>query len=93
VTGLPHVQRFRDRHGKLRCYVRNTITQRRIAITAEDGTAEFMAAYHNALAALGLSSRASPERALIMHRNGGNEWEQWRVYPGGGRWRRELRTK
>jgi hypothetical protein len=49
---LPFLQRFRDRHGKPRCYVR--YAKKRITIPVLEGMPGFMAAYNNALIKLGL---------------------------------------
>jgi integrase len=45
---LDHVQTFRDRHGKLRCYFRKK-GFKRVPLLGQPGSAEFMAAYQAAL--------------------------------------------
>jgi hypothetical protein len=47
---LPHIDTYRDRHGKRRYYFRKSRTAKRLALPGEPGTPEFHAAY---IAALG----------------------------------------
>jgi hypothetical protein len=92
---LPYMQRFRDRQGHLRFYVRNA--EERIAIKAEEGTPEFTAAYQAALIELGLVflPNMRPWRASAMHRPANHGWEHWRICRSisGSNWRRIKRTK
>src|SRR5262245_41015229 len=55
---LPYVHEYRDRHGKLRRYVRRP-GSRRVALPGLPGSPEFMQAYQDAL-----SGSARPLRAL-----------------------------
>ena len=48
LVRLPHVDRFRDRHGKRRYYFRRGHGAR-VALPGSPGTAEFMSAYQQAL--------------------------------------------
>src|SRR5260221_2572838 len=45
---LPFIQSYRDRHGRVRCYLRRNGTPR-VALTGEPGSPEFLAAYKHAL--------------------------------------------
>jgi hypothetical protein len=48
VLNLPYVQRFRDRHGKLRHYFRRPVCKR-TPLPGAVGSKEFMLAYQEAL--------------------------------------------
>ena len=48
LINLPYVQRFKDRHGKIRHYARRPGCKR-VALPGEVGSAEFMAAYQAAI--------------------------------------------
>ena len=56
---VPGVESWRDRHGRLRHYYRPTKAHRRVALPGDAGSAEFMAAYHAALA------EAAPDRVKV----------------------------
>ncbi len=56
---LPGVESWRDRHGRLRHYYRPTKAHKRVTLPGEAGSAEFMAAYHAALAA------SAPDRVKV----------------------------
>jgi hypothetical protein len=93
-----YLDQYRDRHGKVRRYVRNRITGKRIALTAAPDEAGFMSVYQSALLALGLTSLpdADLQRRRVMHRPEDNgKWQHWiinRSKPG-NRWHRVVRTK
>lgn len=78
---LPYLQYFRDCQGKPRCYVRDTIAKKQIAILAAPGSPEFMPLYQAALADLRLiPATRQTERQRIMYRaNAGAAWEQSRA--------------
>jgi hypothetical protein len=94
---LPYLQHFRDSQGKMRFYVRNTLTKRRIAIKIAPGDPQFMALYRGALVELGLiPPERYAERQRIMHRVGDHGWERWRIghqHKPRGRRLRGTRTK
>lgn len=91
---LPYLETFRDQSGKLRCYVRDRTSKKRIALAA---TPEFMVAYRNALVELGLAStpKTPPQRRAAMHRRQGAQWQQFQIArdEAEGDWRVIRRTK
>lgn len=90
MTKLHYLQRFRDRHGKPRCYVRDPSSRKAIPISAPGGTPEFLSEYHAALELLRLPN----SRASHMHCQSGSGWDQWQIRRDGERsWRRASRTK
>ena len=94
---LPYLETFRDQGGKLRCYVRDRTSKKRIALVAAPGTPEFMVAYRNALVELGLAStpETPPQRRGAMHRRRGAKWQHFQIARDelGGAWRVTRRTK
>jgi hypothetical protein len=99
---LPYLETFRDQGGKLRCYVRDRSSKKRIALAAAPGTPEFMVAYRNALVELGLAwlglastPEMPPQRRGAMHRRRGGKWQQFQIARDepGGVWRVMRRTK
>ena len=48
---LPHVDAYRDRHGKQRYYFRRNRRSKRVKLPGEPGSAEFIRAYNDAIAA------------------------------------------
>jgi hypothetical protein len=73
---LPHLETFRDRGGKLRCYVRDRTSKKRIALASAPGARKFIIAYRNALVELGLACtpETPPQRRGAMHRRQGAKW-------------------
>ena len=69
AINLPYIQTFRDRHGRMRYYFRRKGCPR-VALPGEAGSAEFMAAYGNALAS-GTNSPGSPKARLVQDRSVG----------------------
>jgi integrase len=65
---LRFVDRFKDRHGKWRYYVRRN-RGARISLPGEPGSAEFMAAYHAALA-------GEPPAPQLKERGGPGTWDR-----------------
>jgi integrase len=59
---LKHIDRFRDRHGVRRHYLRLP-GRKRVALPGQPGNPEFMAAYHAALAAAAADAPPEPQRA------------------------------
>lgn len=55
---LPHIQQFRDRHGSMRYYYRRGHI--RVRLPGDPGDAEFIAAYHAAVAAYGRQKKQRP---------------------------------
>ena len=94
---LPYLEMFRDQGGKLRYYVRDRTSKKRIALAAAPGTPEFMVAYRKALVELGLAStpETPPQRRGAMHRRRGARWQQFQIARDepGGAWRVIRRTK
>lgn len=76
---LPYVQRFRDRHGKVRHYFRKPGCKR-LALPGEPMSREFLAAYHTALAKqekrpVGLEqTKAGTLGALLVELYTSTEW-------------------
>lgn len=60
----PYLQRFKDRTGKPRFYVRDTARNKRVAINAPRNTPQFFEAYKKALGQLGLTNVISPDDPL-----------------------------
>lgn len=87
---LPYLQAFRDVRGKMRFYVRDLVTKKRVAINAAPDDPGFMDAYRNAYVEV-FGSLAPREPYRVMHR----EREQWSITrrEPGSRWRPVRRTK
>jgi integrase len=70
----PYLHRERNRHGKYVWYVRTSRASPRIRIDEEFGTAEFMQAYHEAIAG------NTPKKLKLKVRHGSLEWlaNQWK---------------
>jgi len=60
---LPYVHEYRDRHGKLRRYVRRP-GLRRVALPGLPGSPEFMQAYQDAMSGPALRPRAAKAGTL-----------------------------
>ncbi len=94
---LPYLETFRDQGGKLRCYVRDRTSKKRIALAGTPGSPEFIVAYRNALVELGLAPtpEAPPKRRGAMHRRQGVQWQQFQIARDepAGDWRVMRRTK
>jgi hypothetical protein len=95
---LPYLQAYRDRHGTQRFYVRDPAAAQRLPIKADPGDADtFMAAYRDALAALGLPYLPNErrERRRTAHLAASKNWQHWLIarHSPGSRWHRIMRTK
>lgn len=75
---LKHIQRFKDRHGKMRHYARIPGCQR-VTLPGEPGSAEFMAAYQDALQASKTAGEYKTKpgsiNALIVAYYQSSEWK------------------
>lgn len=76
---LRHVQRFRDRHGKVRHYFRKPGCQR-VTLPGEPGSEEFMAAYQSAMATVRTAGEGKTVPgtigSLIVAYYQSGEWKQ-----------------